>query len=132
MNDAVPPHHDEGMSESGSRLESWKEIAAYLRRGVRTVQRWERTEGLPVHRHHHDKRGTVYAFRHEIDVWLENRKEAAAPAAEDDRVSASAGHRRAFDAIVAWMSAALQRITPAYRKKRLSVRMTTWILLVLI
>jgi hypothetical protein len=132
MNEAVPPHQDEVVSESGGRLESWKEIAAYLRRGVRTVQRWERTESLPVHRHHHDKRGTVYAFRDEIDTWLEDRKEAAAPAVEDDRLSASAGHRRAFDAIVEWMSAALQRIIPAYRKKRLSVRMTGWILLLLI
>ena len=53
----------------GSRLDSWKEIAAYLGRDVRTVQRWERREGLPVHRQQHDKLGSVYAFRHEIDAW---------------------------------------------------------------
>src|SRR5207249_9472999 len=34
----------------GSRLDSWKEIAAYLGRGITTVQRWEQKEGLPVHR----------------------------------------------------------------------------------
>src|SRR3954463_10845884 len=45
------------------RLDSWKEIAAYLRRGVRTVQRWERDEGLPVHRLAHGKRGRGYAPR---------------------------------------------------------------------
>src|SRR5271166_3609850 len=53
----------------GSRLESWGEIAAYLKRDVRTVQRWERDEGLPVHRHQHKDRGTVYAFTGEIDRW---------------------------------------------------------------
>jgi TolB-like protein/Tfp pilus assembly protein PilF len=53
----------------GPRLESWKEIAAHLGRDVRTVQRWERGEGLPVHRQQHDKLGSVYAFRDEIDAW---------------------------------------------------------------
>jgi TolB-like protein/Tfp pilus assembly protein PilF len=51
------------------RLDSWKEIAAYLKRDVSTVQRWERREGLPVHRHLHEKLGTVYAFQSEIDAW---------------------------------------------------------------
>jgi TolB-like protein/tetratricopeptide (TPR) repeat protein len=51
------------------RLDSWKEIAAYLRRGVRTVRRWERDEGLPVHRHVHRVLGSVYAFKSEIDTW---------------------------------------------------------------
>src|SRR5215216_1126958 len=51
------------------RLDSWKEIAAYLRRGVRTVRRWEREEGLPVHRHVHRVLGSVYAFKSEIDRW---------------------------------------------------------------
>ena len=41
------------------RLDSWKEIAAYLNRDVTTVQRWEKREGMPVHRHVHDKRGSV-------------------------------------------------------------------------
>jgi len=51
------------------RLHSWKEIAAYLNHGVRTVQRWEAAEGLPVHRHSHDKRDAVYAYRAELDAW---------------------------------------------------------------
>ena len=51
------------------RLDSWKEIAAYLGRGVRTVQRWERKDGLPVHRLAHDKRGTIYARREELAAW---------------------------------------------------------------
>lgn len=53
----------------GDRLESWKEIAAYLKRGVRTVRRWEHDEGLPVHRHVHRVLGSVYAYRSEIDAW---------------------------------------------------------------
>jgi non-specific serine/threonine protein kinase len=51
------------------RLDSWKQIAAYLKRGVRTVRRWEREEGLPVHRHIHRVLGSVYAFRSELDTW---------------------------------------------------------------
>jgi hypothetical protein len=46
----------------GERLVSWKEIAAYLKRDIRTVQRWEKQEALPVHRHLHDERGTAYAY----------------------------------------------------------------------
>jgi tetratricopeptide (TPR) repeat protein len=51
------------------RLDSWKEIAAYLRREVRTVQLWEKHEGLPVHRHFHKRLGSVFALRSEIDQW---------------------------------------------------------------
>ena len=54
-------------------LDSWKEIAAYLNRSVRTVTRWEREESLPVHRHLHSKSGSVYAFKAELDEWWKNR-----------------------------------------------------------
>jgi serine/threonine-protein kinase len=57
----------------GTRLDSWKEIAAYLKRDIRTAQRWEKLEGLPVRRHQHDERGTAYAYSGEIDRWLEAR-----------------------------------------------------------
>ncbi len=56
-----------------SRLDSWKEIAAYLNRDVTTVQRWEKREGMPVHRHQHDKIGSVYAVRTELDAWVRSR-----------------------------------------------------------
>jgi Tol biopolymer transport system component len=55
------------------RLNSWKEIAAYLKRDVTTVQRWERREAMPVHRHLHDKMGSIYAFRAELDDWARSR-----------------------------------------------------------
>jgi Tol biopolymer transport system component len=55
------------------RLDSWKEIAAYLNRDVTTVQRWEKREGMPVHRHLHDRIGSVYASRAELDAWARSR-----------------------------------------------------------
>src|SRR6266487_118359 len=55
------------------RLDSWKEISAYLKRGVRTVQRWEREAGLPVHRLATEKRGVVHAYKAEIDLWWQTR-----------------------------------------------------------
>lgn len=77
-----------------NRLDSWKEIASYLKRDVRTVQRWEKTEKLPVRRHLHEKQGTVYAFKSEIDAWSQGRQlqdddfsndaEADNPETEDD------------------------------------------------
>ena len=59
-------------------LEGWKEIASYLVRDVSTVRRWERSEGLPVRRHHHQERSSVYAYPSELDAWRENRKPGAA------------------------------------------------------
>ncbi len=56
------------------RLDSWKEIAGYLGRGIRTVQRWEREEGLPVHRLVHEKRGSIYARPEELAAWWESRR----------------------------------------------------------
>src|SRR5687767_936306 len=61
-------------SMPGDRLESWKEIAAYLKRDVATVRRWEKREGLPVHRHQHQTLGSVYAFTPELDAWQERRR----------------------------------------------------------
>ncbi|MGB7730866.1 MAG: hypothetical protein WBL50_22755 [Candidatus Acidiferrum sp.] len=55
------------------RLDSWKEIASYLDRDVTTVQRWEKREGMPVHRHRHDRMGSVYASRAELDAWAQSR-----------------------------------------------------------
>jgi TolB-like protein len=61
------------------RLDSWKEIAAYLNRSVRTVRRWEAAEGLPVHRHMHQAQGSVYAYRSEIDRWREGESRRPTP-----------------------------------------------------
>ncbi|MGD0295807.1 MAG: tetratricopeptide repeat protein [Bryobacteraceae bacterium] len=63
---------------SEARLDSWKEIAAYLGRDVTTVQRWEKRESMPVHRHVHDKRGSVYALAPELDAWVRSRRQQSA------------------------------------------------------
>ncbi|MGP0071309.1 MAG: tetratricopeptide repeat protein [Bryobacteraceae bacterium] len=71
------PSPDTPLSEKPleNRLDSWKEIATYLGRDVTTVQRWEKREAMPVHRHVHDKRGSVYALAPELDAWLESRRQ---------------------------------------------------------
>jgi TolB-like protein/Tfp pilus assembly protein PilF len=65
------------------RLESWGEIAAYLRREIRTVQRWERYQGLPVRRLQIGKLGSVYAYRSELDKWYRERQPHAENGEED-------------------------------------------------
>ncbi len=66
----IPFGEDDDSSRSlGERLDSWKEVASFFRRQVRTVQLWEKDEGLPVHRQHHKKQGSVYAYRHELEAW---------------------------------------------------------------
>lgn len=70
----TPQSFKDEISTPSDRLDSWKEIAAYLKRDVRTVQRWEKTEKLPVRRHLHEKQGTVYAFKSEIDAWTHGRQ----------------------------------------------------------
>ena len=60
------------------RLDSWKEVASFFRRDVRTVQLWEKGEGLPVRRQHHKKLGTIYAYRQELEAWWEARSTMSA------------------------------------------------------
>ena len=51
-------------------LSTWKEIAQYLGRGVRTVQRWEERLGLPVRRFDGKPRSAVMAIADELDAWV--------------------------------------------------------------
>jgi Tol biopolymer transport system component len=76
--DARPPDRGPLAKTLQERLDSWKAIAAYVKRDVTTVQRWERREGMPVHRHLHDKQGSVYAFCSELDAWMAGRRMATA------------------------------------------------------
>ena len=91
------------------RLDSWKEIAAYLNRDVTTAQRWEKREAMPVHRHLHDRMGSVYASRAELDAWARSRNVQAAgqngneaspipPAPLPHRRYRPPGQRRSFPA----------------------------------
>ena len=77
------------------RLESWGEIAAYLRREIRTVQRWERYQGLPVRRLVIGKLGSVYAYRSELDKWYRERQPQPENGEEDTEKAGNgevAGH----------------------------------------
>ena len=112
------------------RLDSWKEIAAYMRRDVTTVQRWERREGMPVHRYQHDKVGSVYAFRADLDAWARSRslvdgagegaRGGARPDAEDGLATRRRGPGRWFLVAAGALLAAgvavwqLQRREPAW------------------
>src|ERR1035438_733719 len=67
----------------GRRLDSWKEIAAYLGKVERTVKRWDAGRGLPIHRVPGGGRASVYAYTADLDEWLKSTKalepEAAVP-----------------------------------------------------
>lgn len=77
-NSGGTPTGTESERDRGERLNSWKEISVYLGRDPRTAQRWEKFEGLPIHRHVHGKAGSVYAFAAEIDAWQQSRLKQAA------------------------------------------------------
>ncbi|MGO9127515.1 MAG: tetratricopeptide repeat protein [Terriglobales bacterium] len=79
------PNKTLSKTPSERRLDSWKEIATYLGRDVTTVQRWERQEGMPVHRHLHHKRGSVYALSSELDAWRQGRKLRSPEEAEEEQ-----------------------------------------------
>jgi TolB-like protein/tetratricopeptide (TPR) repeat protein len=96
-----------GADTQGRRLESWKEIAAYLGRDVTTVRRWEKGEGLPVHRHVYHKLGSVYAYTTELYAWRSNRAPAAAMDAADTRAVPESVRRGNYGR----MAAALAAIT---------------------
>ena len=88
---------------AGSRLESWKEIAAYLRRDVRTVQRWEQTDGLPIHRHQRAHRPIPYAYKAELDAWWTGRSDGS-PRSESPAGPPQVPRRRRLSVVVAALS----------------------------
>lgn len=62
----------EPVSRDLSRLSSWGEIAQYLNVSEKTARRWEQQRGMPVHRiPGGGPKAGVYAFRSEIDAWLQ-------------------------------------------------------------
>jgi hypothetical protein len=66
--------------KSPERLDSWKEIAGYLGKDERTVQRWEAECALPVHRTPGRRRGSVFAYKQELDLWLAGQSATASQA----------------------------------------------------
>jgi hypothetical protein len=99
------------MPDSPRRLNSWKEIASYMRREVRTVMRWEKERDLPIHRGPGGKAGVVFADTHELDAWTRGDKaasEALAPAALPiDPVARAATRRWTAAAMTATLALAL-------------------------
>jgi len=119
------------------RLESWGEIAAYLRREIRTVQRWERHQGLPVRRLLIGKLGSVYAYRSELDKWFRERQPATEndePEAEKNTNGESAAHVTVSSVEEKQKSngeaSAADALHPRPRKTRLHVTITLLTLII--
>ena len=125
------PQPPEELWAGTDHLDSWKEIASYLRREIRTVQLWEKKEGLPVHRHFHKQLGSVYALRSELERWklrVSRKKageltETAAPSGTSQtriticvppltNKTVDSDRRHLCDAIVATTIAALEQLNP--------------------
>src|SRR5438045_9081628 len=64
------PQKNRAASQFPAVLTSWQEIAQYMDRGVRTLQRWERKLQLPVHRISQGKKAPVYAVVSELKFWM--------------------------------------------------------------
>src|ERR1700722_12761050 len=106
----------------GRRLESWKEIAAYLGRDVTTVRRWEKREGLPVYRLQHSKLGSIYAYTSELDAWRD-RETLAGGTDAPDAPDAKADHqptriRRVHRWLIAGGVAVVALLVAAYLSTR--------------
>ena len=117
-----------GGSVGDDLLDSWKEIAAYFRRDVSTVRRWEENEGLAVYRHRHRKRSSVYAYRGELAAWWENghaRLEASGPfppgssVARTWRVYIPASAALVLTALF-WLGPFDRQATPPYQEWRIT------------
>ena len=62
------------VADESTVLSSWKDIARYLGKGVRTVQRWEQHLGLPVRRPAGaSQKSAVLLHREDVDAWLATR-----------------------------------------------------------
>jgi tetratricopeptide (TPR) repeat protein len=88
-----------------SRIESWKEIAAYFGRDERTVRRWEKTRSLPIHRLPGEK-GGVFAYRRELTVWLNSASADALEPATATPVASKFRRRSSDDASLGAMQEA--------------------------
>lgn len=76
--------------QQSALLTSWKEVASYLGKGVRTVQRWEVRLGMPVRRPDNSKSGIIQVSREELDRWLESRWAPRADHQQSSQEAASA------------------------------------------
>ena len=91
-------------------LNSWKEIANYLGRGVRTVQRWEAHLELPVHRPSGREHSAVLAFSNELDQWLDSRPMRQNISAEAAPLSAAGASAAEVQALLSRAEVLLQKL----------------------
>ena len=98
--------------EGADCFDSWKEIAAYFHRSVRTVQRWERFEGMPVYRHCHGAGDSVFAYRHELNAWRAGRSHSGNHPTSSTIGGARLGARPTFEtaALCTLLEALLKRL----------------------
>ena len=87
--------------KSGRTLVSWKEIAVFLNRGERTVKRWERERGLPVHRVPGGERGSVFAYPDELADWLKGKSQELEAEDPDSDHGYSANSPMPSDSVIA-------------------------------
>jgi tetratricopeptide (TPR) repeat protein len=129
---------------SNHRLDSWKEIAAFLGRDERTVRRWEKERGLPVFRVPGGGRGGVFAYTDELREWLKGRGgeldaaefETIRAAVENEEIESAPGPERVPDPSTplaeGWEKPQLlgreldQRPVPSVRQPSLA-RIVAWI-----
>lgn len=110
----APGHPHPAASEPGSdeRLDTWKEIAAFLRRSVRSARRWEKREGLPVHRHAPCRGDKVYAYRKELNDWW----------IADDTKPASDGRLDSWKEVAAFLGCSVRSARRWEKEEELPVR----------
>ena len=73
----ILPHRCYNPRVPRDRLDTWKEIAAHVGRDVRTVLRWHKDRGLPVHRVPGGKGRSVFAYADELDAWMQSEARGA-------------------------------------------------------
>jgi hypothetical protein len=102
--------------DRGARLDSWKAIADYLGRDVRTLLRWEKEKGLPVHRVPGGKRQAVFAFVHELDDWLVRSGDVSSEAGSadfEDNGQSEFALQRPWAGLGEWQEAAALQVQSA-------------------
>jgi hypothetical protein len=75
------------LDHDASVLTSWKDIAKFLGKGVRTVQRWEKELGLPVRRPKQARKSAVLAIPSEIDGWVRSQRFSDGQSESDDKAA---------------------------------------------
>jgi hypothetical protein len=103
--------------QAAGLLNSWKEIASFLDRGVRTVQRWEREQNLPVHRVGSGERSPVFAFPAELLIWVRTVDMQMGPSAPSGRESHNPAVRRSRQ-LVSESLALIKSIATTFAKQR--------------